>query len=135
MATKYLVDTHALIWHLEGNNLLGSAARDVIDDPASQLILPIIALAEAVFVVEKGRTAIPAVANLLEDVRRDARIEIVPLTEQILNASLSLTDIPEIHDRIIVATGIHLRSLGETVQILTKDNEIVLSKLLTVTWS
>lgn len=135
MATKYIVDTHALIWHLEGNNLLGNAARNVIDDPASELVLPIVALAEAVFVVEKGRTAIPSVADLMGDVRRDARIEIVPLTEQILNASLSLTDIPEIHDRLIVATGINLESVGETVQILTKDNEILLSKLLTVTWA
>jgi len=135
MATKYILDTHALIWHLEGNKLLGNAARNVIDDPAAQLVLPIIALAEAVFVVEKGRTAIPAVADLLDDVRHDSRVEIIPLTEQILNASLSLTDIPEIHDRLIVATGVYLQSVGETVQILTKDNEIILSKLLTVTWA
>lgn len=26
------------------------------------------------------------------------------------------------------------RRLGETVQILTKDNEIILSKLITATW-
>jgi len=135
MATKYILDTHALIWHLEGNKLLGNAARNVIDDPAAQLVLPIIALAEAVFVVEKGRTAIPAVADLLDDVRHDSRVEIIPLTEQILNASLSLTDIPEIHDRLIVATGVYLQSVGETVQILTKDNEIIISKLLTVTWA
>lgn len=135
MATKYILDTHALIWHLEGNNLLGSQARRVIDDPASELVLPIIALAEAVFVVEKGRTAIPTVIDLLDDVRSDARINIVPLTEHILDASLSLTAIPEIHDRLIVATGIHLQSLGETVEILTKDNDITASNLLTVTWS
>ena len=69
MATKYIVDTHALIWHLEGNKLLGAAAKSVIDDPASQLVLPIIALAETVFVVEKGRTAIPSMNDLLNDVR------------------------------------------------------------------
>lgn len=52
MATKYILDTHALIWHLEGNPLLGSNARTVINTIASQLVLPSIALAEAMFVVE-----------------------------------------------------------------------------------
>lgn len=131
MAIKYIVDTHALIWHLEGNNLLGAAAKSVIDDPASELVLPIIALAQAVFVVEKGRTAIPSVNDLINDV---PRIEIYPLTEEILNESISLAAIPEIYDRLIVATGVYLATLGEFVKILTKDNEIILSSILGVTW-
>jgi len=106
----------------------------VIDDPASELVLPIIALAEAVFVVEKRRTAIPTVSALLADVNADGRIEIVSLTEDILTTSLPLTNIPEIHDRLIVATGVYLQNHGETVEILTKDNEIVLASVLTVTW-
>ena len=135
MATKFILDTHALIWHLEGNRLLGNAAKAVIDAPESELILPIIALAEAAFVVEKGRSAISAVSDLFADVRNDARIEIYPLTTGILNESIALTAVPEIHDRLIVATGIYLRTLGETVEILTKDNEIILSSLLPVRWS
>jgi PIN domain nuclease of toxin-antitoxin system len=117
MATKFILDTHALIWHLEGNRLLGSAAKMIIDNPASDLVLPVIALAEAAFVVEKGRTAIPRVSDLMNDVQADARIEIHPLTEEILAASLALTAIPEIHDRLIVATGVYLRNQGESVEI------------------
>jgi PIN domain nuclease of toxin-antitoxin system len=55
MATKFIVDTHALVWHLEGNRALGKQAKAVIDSPQSDLILPIIALAEAAYIVEKGR--------------------------------------------------------------------------------
>lgn len=135
MATKYILDTHALIWHLEGNKLLGSKAKSVIDDPTSELVLPIIALAEAAFVVEKSRTAIPSVADLISDVESDPRIEIFPLTQDILNESLALTSVPEIHDRLIVATGTYIRAEGETVEILTKDNEIVLASVLDVTWN
>lgn len=134
MATKYILDTHALIWHLEGNKLLGKKAKAVIDASTSELVLPIIALAEAVFVVEKGRTAIPNVSDLLSDVNNDSRIEILPLTEDVLHTSLSLTNIPEIHDRLIVATGVNLQNRGETVEILTKDNEIVLASVLKVAW-
>jgi PIN domain nuclease of toxin-antitoxin system len=49
MAHKHVLDTHALVWHLEGNPRLGPQAKKAIDDPLSNLILPIIALAEAAY--------------------------------------------------------------------------------------
>jgi PIN domain nuclease of toxin-antitoxin system len=122
MATKFIVDTHALVWHLEGNRALGKQAKAVIDSPQSDLILPIIALAEAAYIVEKGRKSIPSISDLLNDVSSDPRIEIYPLTAEILHESINLTAIPEMHDRLIVATGIYLQNSGETVEILTKDN-------------
>ena len=134
MATKFILDTHAIVWHLEGNTRLGSSARAVIEDPASQLILPAIAFAEAMYIVEKGRCAIPTVSNLVDDVQNDSRIEVYPLTAGILNLSSTLTAIPEMHDRLIVATGIYLQQLGEIVEILTKDTDITSSSLLSVRW-
>ncbi len=134
MATKYIVDTHALIWHFEGNRLLGASAKAVTTDPNSELILPAIALAEAMFIVEKGRCLLTSVRDMLDDVRADARIQIFPLTSGVLEESASLTAIPEIHDRLIVATGIYLQNQGESVEILTKDNEITLSSLLPIVW-
>jgi PIN domain nuclease of toxin-antitoxin system len=47
MAHKYVLDTRALVWHLEGNPRLGPQARKVIDDPLSSLVLPILAITEA----------------------------------------------------------------------------------------
>lgn len=134
MATKYIVDTHALIWHLEGNSLLGPSAKSVTTDPNSELILPAIALAEAMFIVEKGRCAITSVRDMISDIRADKRIDIFPLTIGILEESASLTAIPEIHDRLIVATGVYLQNLGESVEILTKDNEITRASILPVIW-
>jgi PIN domain nuclease of toxin-antitoxin system len=32
MVSKYIVDTHALIWYLESNPRLGAAAKVVLDD-------------------------------------------------------------------------------------------------------
>ena len=134
MATKSIVDTHALIWHFEGNSLLGAAAKAVTSNPNSELILPTVALAEAMYIVEKGRCSLTSVQDLLDDVQADNRINIFPLTSGILEESVSLTGIPEIHDRLIVATGVYLQNLGETVEILTKDNEVVLASVLPVTW-
>lgn len=132
---RYIVDTHALIWYLTGDARLGKAAQRILLAPVSRLILPMIALAEALFIVEKGKVQISSVADLIADVTADARISIQPLTYDILQESLTLTAIPEMHDRYIVATGLYLQSLGETVEILTKDNEIIVSKLIRVVWN
>ncbi len=134
MARKYILDTHALIWYLAGSARLGNAAKAVMDDPASEMVLPLIALAEAVYVVEKGRTSIPSVTDLLSDVTSEARIEIYPLTFEILQQSLSAGIVPEMHDRLIVATAVYLESLGHEVTLLTVDAEITASKLVATVW-
>jgi PIN domain nuclease of toxin-antitoxin system len=76
---KYIVDTHALIWFLEGNPRLGTAAKQVLGDRESQLILPAIALAEASFIVERGKTSIPSVNDLHTAVNGDPRIVVYQL--------------------------------------------------------
>lgn len=135
MAVKEIVDAHTLIWYLEENPKLGKKAKAVLDTPDSQLVLPIIALSEAVYIVAKGKTNITSATDLISDVTNDPRIEIYPLTFGILQESLALTVVPEMHDRLIVATGVYLQNLGEQVEILTKDNEIALSSILPVIWS
>lgn len=68
MASRLVLDTHALVWYVEGSSRLSSAAKAIMDDPASEMILPAIALAEAVHIVEKGRTSISSSEDLLRDV-------------------------------------------------------------------
>lgn len=104
MSISYVVDTHALIWYLESNARLGSAAKATLDNPASNLVLPVIALAEAVHVVNKGRTRIPNALDLLNDVSSDPRFTIYPLTFEILQVSLQASAVPEIHDRLPLQT-------------------------------
>ena len=95
MADEFVLDTHPLVWYLEGNPRLGHQAKAVIDDPTSVLILPVIALAEATYIIERGRTAIPSPRALLQAVYADARIDIAPLTAAIVEEATRLTIIPE----------------------------------------
>ncbi|NJK66777.1 MAG: type II toxin-antitoxin system VapC family toxin [Microcoleus sp. CSU_2_2] len=46
MPMKYVIDTHALIWFLEGNQRLGTQAQAILSNVTSQLVLPAIALSE-----------------------------------------------------------------------------------------
>ena len=136
MADKYILDTHALVWYLEGNSRLGSKAKTTMTAADSEMVLPLIALAEAAFLIEKGRIGIPSISNLLADVRNDERIEIQPLTMAIFERSLTSEGlrIPELHDRFIVSTGLYLQDLGHTVSILTRDEIITDSGILPVIW-
>jgi len=136
MAHKYLLDAHALVWFVEGNKRLSQRAKAIIAAPTSEIVLPLIALAEAAVVIERGRTTIPDVARFLSSVYADPRLEIYPLTLEVFERSLTPEGlrIPELHDRFIVSTGLHLQGLGHTVAILTKDETITNAAVLPVMW-
>ncbi|MEZ4662681.1 MAG: PIN domain-containing protein [Caldilineaceae bacterium] len=55
MAHKYILDTHALVWYLEGSPRLGQQAKSAMEADDSDLVLPLIALSEATFLIERGR--------------------------------------------------------------------------------
>lgn len=134
MAHKFIMDTHTLIWYLEGNPRLGARAKVLIDDPASDLVLPIIALAEAVFIVERGKTSIPDSRTLLERVDADVRIAIYPLDRAVLDKTLLLDGIPEMHDRQIAATALLLADQGHTSLLITKDTDLTVSPAVATVW-
>ncbi len=135
MASKYIVDTHALIWYLESNSWLGAAAKAVLNDPTSDLVFPLIALAEAVDIVDKKRTTITSVSILLNRVLNDPRFELQPFDLKILRTSLQASAVPEMHDRLIVAAGLYLQQQGFSVAILTRDVSITKAALLPVIWN
>lgn len=134
MPNRFVVDTHALIWHLEANSRLGANARAALSDPQSELFLPLIALAEACWIVEHGRSRIPTVAHLLGHVDADPRILLVPLDRATLDRSLGLTAIGEMHDRQIIATALQLTGPGEVIFLITRDESIRRSSLVPVVW-
>lgn len=136
MAHKYILDTHALVWFVEGNKRLSESAKTIIAGTDSEMVLPLIALAEAAVIIERGRTTISDVSKFVARVYADTRIEIFPLTVDVFEHSLTPEGlrIPELHDRFIVSTGLHLQDLGETVEIVTKDQAITDAGVLSVIW-
>jgi PIN domain nuclease of toxin-antitoxin system len=131
---QYIVDTHALIWFLEGNSRLGIAAKQVLENSESQLVLPAIALAEAAFIVERGKTSIPSVNDLHTAVNGDPRIVVYPLDLAIIEITNTLLTINEMHDRQIVATAIILKNQGEEISVLTCDRNITVSGVIPIIW-
>lgn len=134
MAVKFVVDTHALVWFLQGDPRLGPQARAVLEDPTSNLVLPAIALAEACFVIERGRTNIPSPKHLLRALKGDRRFRVAPLTRPVVRRTLELPGIPEMHDRQIAATALRIIDGGGQAVLLTKDASIVGSGVVPVMW-
>ncbi|WP_414552145.1 type II toxin-antitoxin system VapC family toxin [Anabaena sp. CCY 0017] len=131
---KYVIDTHALIWFLEGNSRLSRNAKAILSQADSQLIIPATTLAKAVWVVERGRTSIPDPKDVISVVDADPRVVIYPLDKDVIEMTMRLSVINEMHDRQIVATALVLASKGETVQLLTCDQNITASGLIAIVW-
>jgi PIN domain nuclease of toxin-antitoxin system len=122
------------VWYLEGNVRLGARARAVLSDPDSRLVLPVIVLAEACWMVEHGKADISSVTALLATVDSDARNTIYPLDRSVLDRSVSLTAVGEMHDRQIVATALQIADSGDSVALITKDENIRSAGLVPVIW-
>lgn len=133
MTTRHFLDTHTFLWYLAGSSHLGSAAKAVLQNRASALYLPATALAEACWIVERGRVALK-VSEVLAAIDGDPRITIMPLDRTVIERSNTLAAIGEMHDRQIVATALVWQDAGETVDLLTKDGNITASSLITVVW-
>lgn len=127
----YVVDTHALVWFLEGNPALGVAARHALGEPTAHLVVPTIVLAEITFLYAKHRIAtdVPAV---LARVAQATNCTVYPLDEAVVE---HLPTTLNIHDAIIVSTAIVFRDLlAEPTNVVTKDSSIASSGLIAVTW-
>jgi PIN domain nuclease of toxin-antitoxin system len=129
----HVVDTHALLWYLSGSDRLGAKAKAILEDPSARLVLPAIALAEACWIADRGRTPV-AVREVLRAVRSDHRLEVEPLDEALVVRSLTLTAVGEMHDRQIVATTLRRIESGEVCALLSCDGNIVASGLVPIVW-
>jgi len=126
----YVVDTHALIWFLEGNKRLGAEARQILRDENQHLLIPSIVLAEAKDLAAKGKTRL-TFEEVLEAMS-DPRCLIYPLDIAVVRAMPHRLDI---HDAIICATAlVYHKTVHEEATLITRDEAIIKSKLVQTVW-
>jgi PIN domain nuclease of toxin-antitoxin system len=130
MPSDCVVDAHALLWFFEGNPKLGPDARLLLADAGNRVFVPAIALAEACRVVEKGKSKIPAVGELFDAIDDDSRMDDRELVER----SIQLTAISEMHDRLIVAAALRRYERDPSSLLVTADVSIRNSSLVPTRW-
>jgi PIN domain nuclease of toxin-antitoxin system len=134
MDADFVVDAQALLWFITNDPKLGVEAKKILSNPKSRLVLPAIALAEACWVVERGRFKGLTTDDVLKTVRRDKRIRVAALTTAIIARTVALAGISEMHDRQIVATVLRIIDLKRSAVLLTADAEITRAALVPVMW-
>ncbi len=127
----HVVDTHALLWHIEGSSSLNRSARQVLAGTADPLVVPIIVLAEARYAIAKQRTTV-GWQDLLNWLNTDDRFRVDVLDlDLVQRAPTGL----EMHDSFICATALaHREAVGEPVPVITRDRHIRDSGLVETVW-
>ncbi len=109
-----VTDTHALIWYLEDSPRLSSAANQAFeqcDRGEIVIYIPVICLVEIIYLQEKGRI-LPQLKSQLdaELLTGNSGFILADLTAEVVNAleKVPRSYVPDLPDRIIVATAFHL---------------------------
>lgn len=129
----HVADTHGFLWFICDDSRLSPRADAIFSDPAAALVIPATVLAEACWIAQTGRLPLTA-ADVLAAVDADPRITVWSLDRNVIARSNSLTTIPEMHDRQIVATAVLLQEQGQQVALITNDLNITASGLVPVLW-
>jgi hypothetical protein len=94
-------------------------------------VVPTIVLAEIKYLKTKGRIQ-PSLTEVLMTIEADPRFTVYPFDESVVARMPTMLDI---HDAIIVGTALVYRDLlGADVQIITRDEAITSSGLITTVW-
>jgi len=128
-----VADTHAVIWYLFGSASLSAAARAAMDaaiQGGGSIFVATISLVEAAYLIEKGR--IPAVTFDRMDLALSdpaSGFAPVPLEQEVARALRGVPRnlVPDMPDRIIAATAVHLN-----LPLVTADHKIQTSGIATI---
>ena len=127
MSGGLLLDTHAILWYVEGNTRMPPATRAQIDDGEHRVVASAVSFWE--IAIKSGLGKLKADADLPERLT-DAGFELLPITA---GHAWSLRDLPHHHrdpfDRLLIA-----QALRERLSIVTRDPAFGLYDGVTVVW-
>jgi predicted nucleic acid-binding protein len=130
LADEYVTDTMALILHLENRKSSQSVKQifDSADSGKTTIYIPTIVFAEIFYLAEKQRISL----NLHEVEKHLNSFQTykeVPLNFEIIKNAQQITDIPELHDRLIASTASFLK-----LALITNDPKIENSQFVNTIW-
>jgi predicted nucleic acid-binding protein len=106
---SFVTDTQALVKFMMGKKVINDAAHQTFlsaDKGEAVIIIPAIVLMEVMYLFEKNRIEIGILQT--EDLMESQNYQFEPLSLEILKTASQIHDIPELHDRLIAATAMHL---------------------------
>ncbi|UCS91972.1 type II toxin-antitoxin system VapC family toxin [Echinicola marina] len=130
MQKAYLVDTHALLWFLAGDDAISENAKTLLLDTTNRCYVSIASLWEIAIKIKLGKLSIDADFKQLAELLYQNDIEIIQITFEHIAGLMDLDDIHrDPFDRIIISTA-----LVEDIPVITKDQNFPKYKNLKVIW-
>jgi len=132
---QYVTDTHPILWHILSDTRLSPAAQAIFretDAGVHQILIPSVVLVEVVYLAEKKRIPSKAVDLLFSLLGlAPANYVVIPLDIEVVQTlrAVSRTKVPDMPDRIIVATAKHMEAV-----LITKDTTIGAAGTVPVMW-
>ena len=129
--SDYVTDTHSLLWYFTRPQRLGPQAAEAFTQVATgsaRLVVPVIVIAELISLLEH-KPAIGRLDVIMQQIQASPNIDLPDLTLARTLDLRTLTAIPDIHDRFIVAEAI-----GHGLPLITCDQTITASGLVPVIW-
>lgn len=115
-----LLDTHALIWFLSGDESLSKKAREIIEDEKNQNFISVGSIWEIAIKLSLGKIELKNGFNNFLKLIENNGFEILPISFSHL---MVLSELEFIHrdpfDRLIIA-----QAISEEMSIITKDEHI-----------
>jgi PIN domain nuclease of toxin-antitoxin system len=129
-----VADTHTAIWYLNQDSRLSAVAQAALRQAASggfPVYLSAISIVEVCYLVDKGNLPLVALQRLTLSISngQKAALELVPLGIEIslAVAQIPRATVPDMPDRIIAATALHLN-----VPLVSRDRKIQASAIQTI---
>lgn len=130
-----IADTHAIIWYLRSPDKLGIDAAIALDsaiNSGNPIYLSAISIIEIIYLVEKRKIPEIDLEQLLQTLTdSDASLAVYPLDKLVAQslAKIPRLTVPEMGDRIIAATALHLN-----LPLVTKDHKIRELSVIQTIW-
>ncbi len=127
----FVTDTHALLWWFVDSQKISAKASAIFEEcenGENVIFVPSIVIAEALSIFDRKRVSFNF-RRLLKKIDGSDNFALVALDFPILQKMTTLKNIPELHDKIIVATAKHLN-----LPIITKDATLLNLKNIKTIW-
>ena len=128
-----VADTHAFVWYVTERDRLSLTALRALDQAAATggvVFVSAVSLVEITYLTEKGRLPSAVSERIDHEMKNpDVAFRIAPLDENIARAvaAVAREKVPDMPDRIIAATALHLG-----VPLVTRDGRIRTSGIETI---